>query len=87
MLQLAEDDGQEVRIKNLKVIAAFVSNLGADQLASFIPILNKAKADTKWRIRLQALQSVIQISVEIKVTFIIIIIFRTSINSSWTLNL
>ena len=70
--ELMKDENQEVRKGALLAAVKFIEVLGVDSINSFIPLFKQIMEDTKWRVRLELLRNIINLSVKCNVKNILI---------------
>lgn len=61
-----KDDNQEVRKGGIHAAAKLIEVLGAEMLTSIEINLKQSLQDPKWRVRLEAVKSLINLSIKIK---------------------
>lgn len=64
---LMKDDSQEVRKGGILAAAKFIESMGADSIPSIHPSLKQCLEDKKWRVRLELLRNMADLSFKIHV--------------------
>jgi len=82
---LMKDDNQEVRKGGIEASAKFIEILGSENINSLYPSLKTCLEDGKWRVRLELIKNIIELSLKTQVKTLI---FRTisSFQSIWNLS-
>ena len=61
---LMKDDNQEVRKGGIEASAKFIEILGSENINSLYPSLKTCLEDGKWRVRLELIKNIIELSLK-----------------------
>lgn len=67
---MLKDDQQEVRKGGILAATKFVEAVGVDAVNSMIPALKTVTEDNKWRVRLELLRGIADLSIKMNVKYI-----------------
>ena len=79
LVELLNDESYEVKMATLKPVAKYVILTNFENIGVFIPALKSLSIDMKWRARIEVLNCIIEIAINMKVFKLIYRIMKLSI--------
>ena len=64
---MLNDESYDVRVAALKPTAKFIVATNAETISVFLPALKNLSIDMKWRVRIEVLNTIIEIALSLKV--------------------